>query len=112
MFFLEDLRPEILLAMTAFSFAGGQWETAREIFQGMMPSGCKPDAITYGTLISVLDRGNQWGHALQVMSVLYHISESAFDEKSHSHLQDRSSLQQEGGLLDWEAKMQRCCAGL
>ena len=65
--FLKGLLLECLLAMTLCSFAGGQWETAREIFQGMMPSGCKPDAITYGTLISVLDRGSQWGHALQVI---------------------------------------------
>ena len=46
--------------------AGGQWETAREIFNGMISSSCKPDAITYATLIAALDRGGQWGHALQV----------------------------------------------
>jgi len=45
---------------------GGQWETAREIFDGMLSNNCKPDAITYGTLIAALDRGGQWGHALQV----------------------------------------------
>jgi len=49
--------------------AGGQWETAREIFDGMISHSCKPDAITYATLIAALDRGGQWGHALQVRLV-------------------------------------------
>jgi hypothetical protein len=50
----------------SFMPAGGQWETAREIFDGMISNSCKPDAITYATLIAALDRGGQWGHALQV----------------------------------------------
>lgn len=50
------------------AIAGGQWKTAAEIFDGMLPNQCKPDAVTYGTLISAFEKGGQWGSALHVSS--------------------------------------------
>ena len=46
--------------------AAGQWETALEIVKGMTDSTCKPDAITYGSLIAAYEKGGQWTMALQV----------------------------------------------
>ena len=34
----------------------------------MIPNQCKPDSVTYGTLISAFDKGGQWTQALQVNS--------------------------------------------
>ena len=34
----------------------------------MIPNQCKPDSVTYGTLISAFDKGGQWTQALQVDS--------------------------------------------
>ena len=34
----------------------------------MIPNQCKPDSVTYGTLISAFDKGGQWTQALQVHS--------------------------------------------
>ena len=38
--------------------AAGQWKPAQDVFEQMLPCGCKPDAVTYGLLISAYDRGN------------------------------------------------------
>ena len=46
--------------------AAGQWKPAQDVFEQMLPCGCKPDAVTYGLLISAYDRGNQWCRAVQV----------------------------------------------
>lgn len=46
--------------------AAGQWKAAREVFEGMGASGCKPDAVTFSTLITAYDKGGQWPLALQV----------------------------------------------
>ncbi len=32
----------------------------------MLTHGCSPDSITFGALITALERGGQWRHALQV----------------------------------------------
>ena len=48
------------------SAAAGQWKAAQEVFEQMLPCGCKPDGMTYGILISAYDKGNQWCLALQV----------------------------------------------
>ena len=49
--------------------AGGQWKAAQEVFEQMLPCGCKPDSMTYGILISAYDKGNQWCLALQVSKI-------------------------------------------
>jgi pentatricopeptide repeat protein len=46
--------------------AAGQWKAAQEVYEQMLPCGCKPDSMTYGILISAYDKGNQWCLALQV----------------------------------------------
>ncbi len=45
--------------------AAGQWKPAQEVFEQMLPCGCKPDAVTYGILISAYERGGQWCRAIQ-----------------------------------------------
>lgn len=51
--------------------AAGQWKAAQEVFEQMLPCGCKPDGATYGILIGAYDKGNQWCLALQVLSAPY-----------------------------------------
>ena len=46
--------------------AVGQWKPAQEVFEQMLPCGCKPDAVSYGILISAFERGGQWCRAIQV----------------------------------------------
>lgn len=46
--------------------AAGQWKAGQEVFEQMLPCGCKPDGMTYGILIAAYDKGNQWCLALQV----------------------------------------------
>ena len=45
--------------------AGGQWQTALELFRAMDGMGLPRDAITYSSVISALAKGKQWAHALQ-----------------------------------------------
>ena len=47
------------------SGAGGQWQTALELFRAMDGMGLPRDAITYSSVISALAKGKQWAHALQ-----------------------------------------------
>ena len=47
------------------SAAGGQWQTALELFRAMDGMGLPRDAITYSSVISALAKGKQWAHALQ-----------------------------------------------
>ena len=51
--------------------AAGQWKAAAEVFEGMAGGGCKPDSVTYGTLITALDRGGQWTRALEVPTQVF-----------------------------------------
>jgi len=57
--------------------AAGQWKAAQEVFEQMLPCGCKPDGMTYGILISAYDKGNQWCLALQVCNKCYPFVTSA-----------------------------------
>ena len=54
-----------VLAHGGASAAGGQWQTALELFRKMDGMGLPRDAITYSSVISALAKGKQWAHALQ-----------------------------------------------
>lgn len=51
--------------LRAVGAAGGQWQTALELFRAMDGMGLPRDAITYSSVISALAKGKQWAHALQ-----------------------------------------------
>ena len=41
------------------------WAKAAEVFDSMLSSGCRPDAVTFSVLIAAYERGGQWRRCLQ-----------------------------------------------
>ena len=67
-----DEHPHPCMSLTVYDLAAaGQWKTAAEVFEGMASSACKPDAVTFSTLITAYDKGGQWPLALQVCGSLH-----------------------------------------
>jgi pentatricopeptide repeat protein len=71
--FITTLCLYILLAGSVIGFilfiliaAGGGWQKAEQLFQQMGKQGCKPDVVTYTSLISVFDKADEWLKALRV----------------------------------------------
>lgn len=48
---------------------GGAPDKATGVFEHMVSSGCRPDAVTFSVLIAAYERGGMWGKALQVRCV-------------------------------------------
>jgi uncharacterized protein HemY len=65
--------------------AAGQWKAAQDVFEQMLPCGCKPDAVTYGILITAYDRAGQWCRALQVRAHPPTLSSALLPATRHPH---------------------------
>ncbi len=86
--------------------AGGQWKAAQEVFEQMLPCGCKPDGMTYGILIGAYDKGNQWCLALQVLNDPFLIIAFHFTCLPHLHVW----LFVHMGCTTCREDVQECCA--
>jgi hypothetical protein len=52
----------IILILFILIAPGGGWQKAKQVFQEMGKQGCKPDVMTYTSLINVLTKLPQYLH--------------------------------------------------